>query len=165
MSTRRHALHAAAVTALVGGVLLAPAAVASAGAPGPDPKPRAAEGHEVTVTLGHGAKAEVRNRDGSYVATLSVGDQQIATLSARHPTVTESGVRYELYPSNGHIGVTRLDGGNGAAAVTPRGGVAAGAAADRDAGNPVILAAGGGMAAAGAAGLGYAMLRRGRTDT
>ncbi|MFG2649299.1 hypothetical protein [Streptomyces sp. NPDC048436] len=31
-------------------------------------------------------------------------------------------------------------------------------------GDPAFLAAGGAMAAAGAAGLGYAMLRRGRTD-
>ncbi|MEU7648663.1 hypothetical protein [Streptomyces huasconensis] len=162
MSTRRHALHAAAVTALVGGVLLAPAAGAFAGAPAPSPGPGAAKGRE--VVLGHGARAEVRDRDGSYVATLSVGDQQIATLSARHPTVTESGVRYELYPSNGHIGVTPLDGGDDAVPPTPRGGVGAGAEGARGAGNPVFLAAGGGMAAAGAAGLGYAMLRRGRTD-
>ncbi|MFH8561119.1 hypothetical protein [Streptomyces sp. NPDC017988] len=162
MSTRRHALHAAAVTALVGGALLAPAAGAFAGAPAPGRTPRTAV-HE--VTLGHGAKAEVRNRDGSYVATLSVRDQQIATLSARHPTVTESGVRYELYPSNGHIGVTRLDGAQDAVSATPRGGVGAGAEGVRDAGSPAFLVAGGGMAAAGAAGLGFAMLRRGRTDT
>lgn len=42
---------------------------------------------------------------------------------------------------------------------------AATAAADIDpGGDPALLAAGGGMAAAGAAGLGFAMLRRGRTD-
>lgn len=48
---------------------------------------------------------------------------------------------------------------------SPQGSVAAGAQGVRDAGDPVFLAAGGGMAAAGAAGLGYAMLRRGRTDS
>ena len=48
---------------------------------------------------------------------------------------------------------------------SPKGGVAAGAQGVRDAGDPVFLAAGGGMAAAGAAGLGYAMMRRGRTGS
>ncbi|QCX79092.1 hypothetical protein C9F11_27445 [Streptomyces sp. YIM 121038] len=47
---------------------------------------------------------------------------------------------------------------------TPRGGVRAGTDGLRDTGNPAFLAAGGAMAAAGAAGLGFAMLRRGRTD-
>ncbi|MEV0503476.1 hypothetical protein AB0I84_38575, partial [Streptomyces spectabilis] len=48
--------------------------------------------------------------------------------------------------------------------VTPKGGVRAGADGLREAGDPAFLAAGGAMAAAGAAGLGFAMLRRGRTD-
>ncbi|MFI8929572.1 hypothetical protein ACIG3E_18060 [Streptomyces sp. NPDC053474] len=47
---------------------------------------------------------------------------------------------------------------------TPQGGVRAGTEGLRDSGNPAFLAAGGAMAAAGAAGLGFAMLRRGRTD-
>ena len=47
---------------------------------------------------------------------------------------------------------------------SPKGGVKAGTEGVRDAGDPVFIAAGGGMAAAGAAGLGYAMMRRGRTD-
>ncbi|MCI3933052.1 hypothetical protein [Streptomyces sp. AN091965] len=46
----------------------------------------------------------------------------------------------------------------------PKGGVRAGTEGLRDSGNPAFLAAGGAMAAAGAAGLGFAMLRRGRTD-
>ncbi|WP_327353440.1 hypothetical protein [Streptomyces sp. NBC_01304] len=48
---------------------------------------------------------------------------------------------------------------------TPRGGVKAGAEGVTSGDNPALLAAGGGMAAAGAAGLGFAMLRRGRTDS
>ncbi|MEU4795916.1 hypothetical protein [Streptomyces sp. NPDC023327] len=158
MSTRRPAvLRTAAASALLGGALLVPAAGAFADTPEPGP---AAEVHH--VALGNGTTAEVRGRGGAYTATVSVGDSQLATLSARHPTVTQSGVRYELYASNGHIGVTRLRGGDGAAAV-PKGGVAAGAEGVRATGDPALLAAGGGMAAAGAAGLGYAMLRRGRT--
>jgi hypothetical protein len=47
--------------------------------------------------------------------------------------------------------------------VAPKGGVKAGSEGFHG-GDPVFLAAGGAMAAAGAAGLGYAMLRRGRTD-
>ncbi|MEI5101559.1 hypothetical protein RB200_27400 [Streptomyces sp. PmtG] len=47
---------------------------------------------------------------------------------------------------------------------TPKGGVRAGTDGLRDAGDPAFLVAGGAMAAAGAAGLGFAMLRRGRTD-
>ncbi|WJV46206.1 hypothetical protein [Streptomyces flavofungini] len=49
-------------------------------------------------------------------------------------------------------------------AATPEGGVKAGATGVRDAGDPAFLVAGGAMAAAGAAGLGFAMMRRGRTD-
>lgn len=45
----------------------------------------------------------------------------------------------------------------------PEGGVKAGTEGFHG-GDPVFIAAGGAMAAAGAAGLGYAMLRRGRTD-
>ncbi|MCB5163479.1 hypothetical protein LG634_01255 [Streptomyces bambusae] len=51
--------------------------------------------------------------------------------------------------------------------VVPKGGVKAGAEGVRegtDGDGPVLLAAGGGMAAAGAAGLGFSMLRRGRTS-
>ncbi|MGV9879868.1 hypothetical protein [Streptomyces sp. NPDC003006] len=166
MSThRRHpSLRAAAVSALVGGALLVPAAGAFADSP-PSPEPKT---EVYDVALGDGAKAEVRHRGGSYAATLSVEGRQIATLSVKHPTVTEGGVRYELYPSNGHIGITHLKGEapkGGSEAVTPRGGVKAGAEGVRSGGDPVFLVAGGGMAAAGAAGLGFAMLRRGRTDS
>ncbi|WP_327254060.1 hypothetical protein [Streptomyces sp. NBC_01244] len=54
--------------------------------------------------------------------------------------------------------------------VVPKGGVKAGAegmvpvAAETDAQTPLLLAAGGGMAAVGAAGLGFAMLRRSRSE-
>lgn len=46
---------------------------------------------------------------------------------------------------------------------TPEGGVKAGTEGFHS-GDPVFIAVGGAMAAGGAAGLGYAMLRRGRTD-
>ncbi|MER5255559.1 MULTISPECIES: hypothetical protein [unclassified Streptomyces] len=49
------------------------------------------------------------------------------------------------------------------APAAPEGGVKAGTEGFHG-GDPVFIAAGGAMAAAGAAGLGYAMLRRGRTD-
>ncbi|MGW0903577.1 hypothetical protein [Streptomyces sp. NPDC002853] len=49
------------------------------------------------------------------------------------------------------------------APAAPEGGVRAGTEGFHG-GDPVFIAAGGAMAAAGAAGLGYAMLRRGRTD-
>ncbi|MFE0171684.1 hypothetical protein ACFWZ2_05155 [Streptomyces sp. NPDC059002] len=201
MSThRRHTLlRTAAVSTLVGGALLIPAAGAFADTPSPEPtasqsQPPApdrtpsqqptqqpkAEVYE--VTLGNGAKAKIQKRGGSYVATISLKGQQIATLSATHPTVTQGGVKYELYPSNGHIGITYLNGKDkkdtgkkdqkatpqprtGDKTVTPKGGVKAGAEGVRGAGDPAFLVAGGGMAAAGAAGLGFAMLRRGRTDS
>ena len=50
------------------------------------------------------------------------------------------------------------------APLAPQGGVKAGTEGFDDGGDPVYLAVGGAMAAAGAAGLGFAMLRRGRTD-
>ncbi|MFF3640313.1 hypothetical protein [Streptomyces sp. NPDC002564] len=210
MSThRRHTLlRTAAVSTLVGGALLLPAAGAFADSPAPDasasqsqpPKPDDAssgkpsekpthkpqKGEVYEVTLGNGAKARIQNRGGSYVATISLKGKEIATLSATHPTVTQGGVKYELHPSNGHIGITYLNGkgdkdhgkkdqkvtpqpkphtgGAGDKTVTPKGGVKAGAENVRSAGDPAFLVAGGGMAAAGAAGLGFAMLRRGRTD-
>ncbi|MEU6824439.1 hypothetical protein ABZ921_27730 [Streptomyces atriruber] len=188
--SRRHTLlRTAAVSALAGGALLIPAAGAFADSPAPEPTATRsqqpaphAKGEVFEVTLGNGARAKIQNRGGSYVATISLKGKEIATLSATHPTVTQGGVKYELYPSNGHIGITYLKGqdngrkqhdtgtatgtkhGTGHKTVTPKGGVKAGAEGVRDAGDPAFLVAGGGMAAAGAAGLGFAMLRRGRTD-
>ncbi|MGW2230345.1 hypothetical protein [Streptomyces formicae] len=168
MSThRRHPLlRTAAVSTLVGGALLIPAAGAFAAAPSPEPtasQPSDKRGPVFEVTLGNGAKAKVQNRGGAYVATISVKGKETATLSATHSTTTQDGVRYELYPSNGHIGITYLKGEHERQA-TPKGGVKAGAEGVHGAGDPAFLVAGGGMAAAGAAGLGFAMLRRGRTD-
>ncbi|QEU91840.1 hypothetical protein [Streptomyces kanamyceticus] len=189
MSThRRHTLlRTAAVSALAGGALLIPVAGAFADSPSAEPtasptasqspdktdKPSDKRGPVFEVTLGNGAKAKVQNRGGAYVATISVDGKQIATLSSTHSTVTQGGVRYELYSSNGHIGITYLKGKDGKDGkdgkhdqkVTPRGGVKAGAEGVHSASDPAFLVAGGGMAAAGAAGLGFAMLRRGRTDS
>ncbi|MFF1377169.1 hypothetical protein [Streptomyces sp. NPDC058308] len=192
MSTpRRHTLlRTAAVSTLVGGALLVPAAGAFAAAsPAPEPtasqsrSPQPEKGEVFDVVLGNGAKAKIQNRGGSFVATISLKGKEIATLSATHPTVTQGGVKYELHPSNGHIGITYLNredgkdgkggkgghhgkrGENSGKTVAPKGGVKAGAENMRDAGDPAFLVAGGGMAAAGAAGLGFAMLRRGRTDS
>ncbi|WAL97846.1 hypothetical protein [Streptomyces sp. Je 1-369] len=167
---RRHTLlRTAAVSTLVGGALLLSAAGAFADSPAPRPtasKPHAkGEVHE--VTLGNGATAKIRNRGGAYAAMISLEGKEIATLSATRPTVTQGGVTYELHPSNGHIGIAYLDGkdrADGDRTVAPKGGVKAGAEGVRDAGDPAFLVAGGGMAAAGAAGLGFAMLRRGRSD-
>ncbi|MGW6530521.1 hypothetical protein [Streptomyces venezuelae] len=190
---RRHTLlRTAAVSTLVGGALLLPAAGAFADSPAPAPTTADphAKGEVYEVTLGNGARAKIQNRGGAYVATISLKGKEIATLSATHPTVTQGGVKYELHPSNGHIGITYLDGKDrtdggkkdqkvvpqprndqkqrparhGDKTVAPKGGVKAGAEGVRDAGDPAFLVAGGGMAAAGAAGLGFAMLRRGRSD-
>ncbi|MFE0106540.1 hypothetical protein [Streptomyces sp. NPDC059009] len=137
------------------------------------------------VTLGNGAKAKIQNRGGAYVATIIVGGKNIATLSSTHPTITYNGVKYEVYPSNGHVGITYLNGKKdqggkghkkdqnkvtpqdrkGEKTVTPKGGVKAGAEGVSESGDPAFLVAGGGMAAAGAAGLGFAMLRRGRSES
>ncbi|WP_069885441.1 hypothetical protein [Streptomyces luteocolor] len=206
MSTHRRTalLRTTAVSALVGGALLIPAAGAFADSPAPEPTASGTQAPDTTgtpsqkptqkaevyeVTLGNGAKAKIQNRGGAYVATIVVKGKQIATLSSTHPTVTSGGVRYELYPSNGHIGITYLNGKDkkddgkkdqkvtpqpkndqkqqrsGDKTVTPKGGVKAGAEGVHSAGDPAFLVAGGGMAAAGAAGLGFAMLRRGRTDS
>lgn len=172
MSTqrRRPLLRTAAVSALVGGALLFPVAGAFADAPAPKPRGEAFE-----VTLGNSAKARILNRGGSYAATVSLDGKEVAALSATHPTATQDGVRYELHSRNGHIGIAYLNGQDGKGgekeqreqkvSPPPEGGVAAGAQGVRDAGDPAFLVAGGGMAAAGAAGLGFAMLRRGRTDS
>ncbi|MGW7086346.1 hypothetical protein ACWGH2_23000 [Streptomyces sp. NPDC054871] len=65
-----------------------------------------------------------------------------------------------------HTEAAQADGTRTVAPVAPgapEGGVKAGTEGFHS-GDPVFIAAGGAMAAAGAAGLGYAMLRRGRTD-
>ncbi|MWA13614.1 hypothetical protein [Streptomyces sp. BA2] len=65
-----------------------------------------------------------------------------------------------------HAEAAQADGTRTVAPVAPgapEGGVKAGTEGFHS-GDPVFIAAGGAMAAAGAAGLGYAMLRRGRTD-
>ncbi|WP_150186197.1 hypothetical protein [Streptomyces venezuelae] len=185
LTRRPTLLRTAAVSALVGGSLLLPAAGAFADSPAPTPTATAfkphAKGEVYEVVLGNGAKARIQNRGGAYVATISLKGKEIATLSATHRTVTQGGVEYELHPSNGHIGIAYLDGKDrtdggkndqkqrpaprtGDTAGAPKGGVKAGAEGVRDAGSPAFLVAGGGMAAAGAAGLGFAMLRRGRSD-
>ncbi|MFE6841868.1 hypothetical protein [Streptomyces sp. NPDC057686] len=46
----------------------------------------------------------------------------------------------------------------------PRGGVKAGAEGASAGDKPMLVAAGGGMAAVGAAGLGFALLKRGRAE-
>ncbi|GAA3151919.1 hypothetical protein ACFQ0X_15385 [Streptomyces rectiviolaceus] len=74
--------------------------------------------------------------------------------------------------SPGHAGGARTvaagspahsEGKRTVAPVAPEGGVKAGTEGFHS-GDPIFIAVGGAMAAAGAAGLGYAMLRRGRTD-
>ncbi|MFK4068700.1 hypothetical protein [Streptomyces sp. NPDC029674] len=167
---RRPLLRAAAVSVLVGGALVVPAEGAFAESPTP-------RGEAFVVTLGNGAKAKVQNRGGSYAATVSLDGKEVAALSATRPAVTRGGVKYELQRTDGHVGITYVDhrkgqnGGGGQSDPVPQprvgnpeGGVATGARGVRDAGDPAFLVAGGGMAAAGAAGLGFAMLRRGRTD-
>ncbi|NEB50521.1 hypothetical protein, partial [Streptomyces sp. SID339] len=173
-------------------LLPAAGAFADSPTPAPTAARPHAKGEVHQVTLGNGAQAKIRNRGGAYTATISLKGKEIAALSATHRTATQGGVEYELHPSNGHIGIAYLDGKDrtdgdakgqqdqkvtprpkndqkqrpapraGDNTVAPRGGVKAGAEGVRDAGNPAFLVAGGGMAAAGAAGLGFAMLRRGR---
>ncbi|MFF0744889.1 hypothetical protein ACFYVL_31245 [Streptomyces sp. NPDC004111] len=70
-------------------------------------------GEVYTVTLGNGATAQIQNRGGAYVATITVNGKEIATLSSTHPTVTDNNVTYELHPSNGHIGITYLKNTDG----------------------------------------------------
>ncbi|MEU8954510.1 sortase-dependent protein [Streptomyces sp. NPDC048518] len=116
---RRHSfLRTAALSTLVGGALLIPAASALADAPAARP-------------------------------TTAAQSQSPAPDSSPSQRPTEKPT-----PPPG----TETSG-------SPKGSVAAGAQGVRDAGDPVFLAAGGGMAAAGAAGLGYAMMRRGRTGS
>ncbi|WP_438297432.1 hypothetical protein [Streptomyces sp. HUAS TT7] len=119
---------------------------------------------------------------GGYMAWITMNGQRIANLSAENPTATVKGYKYELNQANGFVGVVHPDGWHSeqdkpkpnsgdkkkddvrqrdGKTVTPKGGVKAGAEGVQEQ-NPAFLVAGGGMAAAGAAGLGYAMLRRGR---
>ncbi|MGA4839618.1 hypothetical protein [Streptomyces sp. G45] len=71
-----------------------------------------------------------------------------------HPTVVPEGGPWE----------GDLSEGGASEGVVPEGSVRAGADGVPEGGNPAFLIAGGGMAAAGAGGLGFAMMRRGRTD-
>ncbi|MER5564063.1 hypothetical protein ABT071_36375 [Streptomyces sp. NPDC002506] len=118
---------------------------------------------------------------GGYMAWITMNGQRIANLSADKPTATVKGYQYELNQANGFVGVLHPDGWHseqdkpkphtgdkkkdgrqrGDKSVMPKGGVKAGAEGVQEQ-NPALLVGGGGMAAAGAAGLGFAMLRRGR---
>ncbi|MFF4189380.1 hypothetical protein ACFYZ9_39990 [Streptomyces sp. NPDC001691] len=117
---------------------------------------------------------------GGYMAWITMNGQRIANLSAENPTATVKGYKYELNQANGFVGVQhpggwhseqdkpkpnsdgkKKDDRRDGKTVTPKGGVKAGAEGVQEQ-NPAFLVAGGGMAAAGAAGLGYAILRRGR---
>ncbi|WP_327353883.1 hypothetical protein [Streptomyces sp. NBC_01304] len=197
----RRAVRTAAI--VTGTIALAIPATTAFASSEPSPSPSATNepsakpkwGEVFEVTLGNGAKAKVQDRGGKFVAIISVKGKEIATLSATHPTVTHDGVKYDLSPDNGHIGITYLNGKkdekkdekrdqkkdhkqdqkqghNGQQKndkAAPKGGVKAGAeGVDQSQGNsgshPALLAAGGGMAAAGAGGLGFAMLRRRRDE-
>ncbi|MFJ4806719.1 hypothetical protein [Streptomyces murinus] len=116
---------------------------------------------------------------GGCMAWITMNGQRIANLSAENPTATVKGYKYELNQANGFVGVLHPDGWHseqdkpnaggkkkhaqqhGGKTATPKGGVAAGAEGVQEQ-NPAFLVAGGGIAASGAAGLGFAMLRRGR---
>ncbi|MEU1333551.1 hypothetical protein [Streptomyces sp. NPDC005865] len=132
MSTeRRHTfLRTAALSTLVGGALLVPAANALADAPAVGPT---------------AARSQAPAPD-------SGPSQRPTEKPTEKPTAKPTQRPEQEKKPHGTSG-------------SPKGGVAAGAQGVRDAGDPVFLAAGGGMAAAGAAGLGYAMMRRGRTGS
>ncbi|WP_030567467.1 hypothetical protein [Streptomyces aureocirculatus] len=83
------------------------------------------------------------------VAAASADDAAGASAAASRPGATRTVVPVR---------------GPGAGAVLPEGGVVAGADGVDTTTNPAFLVAGGAMAAAGAGGLGFALVRRGRTD-
>ncbi|MFK0256782.1 hypothetical protein [Streptomyces sp. NPDC090445] len=187
----RTLVRVAAVSACAGGLLVLPAAAALAEGV---PAASAARTLVKRVALADGvSRAEVyRVADGVYQADILGGDgARAATLDSGDGAVEiGGGALHADLRSDGRItswvgdprsGTGRAPDGRTPSGHTPDGhktgtrdGVVLAAPdtgvlhldtlADEPGDGVLLLAAGGGIAAVGAAGLGYAMLRRGRTD-
>ncbi|MFG2980701.1 hypothetical protein ACGFYQ_05500 [Streptomyces sp. NPDC048258] len=105
------------------------------------------------------ASLEPDGRLTSWVGDAPAGGVAHAVGGEGHKTGTRSG---QVVPASAP---KAPDGGSGAVADGPAGVLRLNTLADGPGEGVLLLAAGGGIAAIGAAGLGFAMLRRGRTET
>ncbi|MER5930109.1 hypothetical protein [Streptomyces sp. NPDC002054] len=194
MSTaaRRLVLRAAAVACVGGGVLALPAAALADGLPATAPRILV---KSLTLADGVSTAHVYRVAEGAYQADIMSGGIRVAALSSRDGVAGSAGtdaLRVSLQPDGRLSSWVPARGGSsdssaeraplgrdgrktaqrsGASAEAPL--RAAGPAealrlntlADEPGDGMLLIAAGGGMAAVGAAGLGFAMLRRGRTDS
>ncbi|MEU3727099.1 hypothetical protein [Streptomyces sp. NPDC031705] len=190
---RRTIVRATAVTACAGGLLALPTAAALAeGAPAAAGAQRTLVS-SISLADGRSTAKVYRLAKDAYQAEILRAGTTVAMLTSRDGA-TGTGAAGELHAAlrpdgrlSSWVGDTRPEGGSHAVAGaghktgTRHGGGQAGPASANGAAGTVealrlgtvadgagdgvlLLAAGGGIAAIGAAGLGFAMLRRGRTD-
>ncbi|MFF2197178.1 hypothetical protein [Streptomyces sp. NPDC058157] len=158
------------------------------GKPKPKPKPKPKEegrkGAPVRITMPDGriAKLVDRGPKDKRVEISMPNGNVLGTIDLKDPSVVNDGWTYKLVRDGDRVKFVVIDGKGGGDSwvydfatgklieryeaekrgrIVPKGGVKAGAegAPTPKADTPVLLAAGGGMAAIGAAGLGFAVLR------
>ncbi|RKT05531.1 hypothetical protein BX286_3529 [Streptomyces sp. 3211.6] len=156
--------------------------------PKPKPKPKPTDevrkGAPVRITMPDGRIAKLIDRgpmDKRVEISMPNGNV-LGSIDLKNPSVVNDGWTYKLVRDGDRVKFVVIDGKGGGGSwvydfatgklieryeaekrgrVVPKGGVKAGAegVAKPEADTPVLLAAGGGMAAIGAAGLGFAVLR------
>ncbi|MFF5445007.1 hypothetical protein [Streptomyces sp. NPDC012888] len=174
-SVRRRPLvrAAAAVAACAAGVLALPGGAVAARAAETATAPRTLVSSR-TLADGVSTAKVYRVGENAYQAEIAGGGDTVSRVSSRDGAVgygSSGELRIALRP-DGRLSSWVPTGGRSATAAYDGPAATSGPAdalrlrtlADAPGDGVLLLAAGGGMAALGAAGLGFAMLRRGRTD-
>ncbi|MFE1555835.1 hypothetical protein ACFW6V_12750 [Streptomyces sp. NPDC058734] len=157
----------------------------------PKPKPQVKKETSVRITMPDGRIARLIDGPTGKRAEISMPNGNLlGTIDMKNRSALNDGWTYKLVQDGKRVKFVVIDGKGGGDSwvydfstgrlieqykaekkpskmerVVPKGGVNAGAGGSAEQGEtPLLLAAGGGMAATGAAGLGFAMLRRNRTN-
>ncbi|THA38553.1 hypothetical protein [Streptomyces sp. A1547] len=158
------------------------------------PKPAVKKESSVRITMPDGRIAKlIDGPKGKRVEISMPNGHLLGTVDLKHPSAQNDGWTYRIVQDGKRVKFVVIDGKSGGSSwvygfdgkliekyvvegapragakkagerVVPKGGVKAGAEGVSTGDAPMVVAAGGGMAAAGAAGLGFALLKRGRAD-
>ncbi|MFF1344057.1 hypothetical protein ACFVYT_40635 [Streptomyces sp. NPDC058290] len=146
------------------------------------PKPEVKKESSVRITMPDGRIAKlVDGPKGKRVEISMPNGNRFGTVDLSHPSAQNDGWTYRIVQDGKRVKFVVIDGKGGGSSwvygfdgkliekytaqrVVPKGGVKAGAEGISTGDAPMPVAAGGGMAAVGAAGLGFALLKRGRAD-
>nr|WSW60917.1 hypothetical protein OG513_21400 [Streptomyces sp. NBC_00998] len=156
------------------------------------PKPEVKKESSVRIAMPDGRIAKlVDGPKGKRVEISMPNGNRLGTVDLSHPSAQNDGWTYRIVQDGKRVKFVVIDGkgggsswvygfdgkliekytaqtpkksGVGGERVVPKGGVKAGAEGVSTGDAPMPVAAGGGMAAVGAAGLGFALLKRGRAD-